>query len=140
MMLKDVMTASVRTIDSDESIRQAALLMRELDVGMLPIRQEERLVGTVTDRDITIRCTAEACNAESTPVSEIMTRELVFGYEDEDTETAVDTMEKHQVRRLLVMDRDDNCVGILSIGDLALRAGNPQMSEELLEEVSRATA
>ena len=140
MMLREVMTANVRTIESAASIRQAAMMMRDIDVGMLPVIDAGKLVGTLTDRDITVRATAEARDPEGTPVSEIMTRDVVSAYEDEETSAAVSAMEQKQVRRLLVLDHADNCVGVVSLGDLALRGGEPEMSEELLEEVSRPSA
>jgi CBS domain-containing protein len=140
MMLREVMTANVRTIESAASIRQAAMMMRDIDVGMLPVLDAGKLVGTLTDRDITVRATEESRDPEGTPVSEIMTRDVVSAYEDEDASTAVSTMEQKQVRRLLVLDHADNCVGVVSLGDVALRSGEPELAEELLEEVSRPSA
>mgnify|MGYP006285081799 FL=1 len=140
MMLREVMTANVRTIESAASIRQAAMMMRDIDVGMLPVLDAGKLVGTLTDRDITVRATAESRDPEGTPVSEIMTRDVVSAYEDEDASNAVSTMEQKQVRRLLVLDHADNCVGVVSLGDVALRSDEPEMAEELLEEVSRPSA
>jgi len=140
MMLKDVMTGTIQVIESGAPIRQAAKLMRDLDVGMLPVRDNEHLVGTVTDRDITVRATAESRDPETTPVSDIMTRGIISGYEDDETSSAIDAMEKNQVRRLVVLDGNDACVGIVSIGDIALRGNEPEMAEELLEEVSKPAA
>jgi len=140
MMLKDVMTGTIQVIESGAPIRQAAKLMRDLDVGMLPVRDNEHLVGTVTDRDITVRATAESRDPETTPVSDIMTRGIISGYENDETSSAIDAMEKNQVRRLVVLDGNDACVGIVSIGDIALRGNEPEMAEELLEEVSKPAA
>lgn len=94
MMLGDVMSRNVRTIDSAESIRHAAMLIRDLDVGMLPVRQHNQLVGTLTDRDMVVRATAEARHPDHTPVADVMTREIVFAYDDEETGNAADTMEQ----------------------------------------------
>jgi CBS domain-containing protein len=140
MLLTEVMTGNIQMIENDASIHEAAMLMRDLDVGMLPVREGDRLVGTVTDRDITVRATAESRDPASTPVLEIMTHGIISGYEDDETDIAIETMKQNQVRRLLVLDHDDRCVGILSIGDIALRNGEPEMSEELLEEVSKPAA
>lgn len=137
MTLKDVMTTNIQMVKSDQPICDAARLMRDLDVGMLPVREGDQLIGTVTDRDITVRATAEGHDPETTPVAEIMTQGVVSGYEDEQTDHAIDTMKRYQVRRLIVLDRADSCVGIVSIGDIALRNGEPEKTEELLEEVSR---
>lgn len=137
MQLRDVMTKGYQAVDHDESIRRAAQMMRELDVGILPVQKEDRLVGTVTDRDITVRATASGVSPDETPVGDIMSEGVLFGYEDEDVQRAASIMEEQQVRRLFVLDRSDRCVGVVSLGDLAVRATDPSLGGEVLEEVSK---
>lgn len=137
MQVKEMMTQGFETIDAGESLRRAAELMRDLDVGILPVQHEDALVGTVTDRDITVRAVAQGSDPNATPVAEAMTRGVLFAYEDDDVTKAMETMEANQVRRLLVVDRADKCVGIVSLGDLALTA-DEEFSGEVLQEVSRS--
>jgi CBS domain-containing protein len=136
MQLKDVMHKGFESIDVGANIQRAAAVMKSLDVGMLPVMEDGRLVGTITDRDITVRATARGASPDQTPVSDVMSRGVVFGYEDDDLRKAAGTMEEAQVRRLLVLDRADKCVGILSLGDLALETDEP-LSGEVVREVSR---
>jgi CBS domain-containing protein len=137
VQLRDIMTKGFQMIDHGESVRRAAELMRDLDVGILPVLEENQLVGTITDRDIAVRATATGTSPEGALVAGIMSRGVAFGYEDDDAETAAATMEEKQVRRLLVLDHSDRCVGIVSIGDLAVRGGDDVLSGEVLQEVSK---
>ena len=139
MQHRDVMTKGFQSIGHQESIRRAAQVMRELDVGILPIQKDDRLVGTVTDRDITIRATAAGKAPDDTPVAEVMSEGVLFGYEDEDAQAAASLMEEQQVRRLFVLDRSDRCIGVVSLGDLAVRGQDQSLSGEVLEEVSKPT-
>ena len=136
MQLKDVMHKGFESIDVADNIQRAAAVMKSLDVGMLPVMEDDRLVGTITDRDITVRATATGAAPDKTPVSDVMSRGVVFGYEEDDVRKAAGTMEEAQVRRLLVLDRADKCVGILSLGDLALETDEP-LSGEVVREVSK---
>jgi CBS domain-containing protein len=140
MQVREIMTEGFRMIGQDESIRHAAELMRDLDVGILPVLEENQLVGTLTDRDITVRATAAGISPDDTSVSEIMSRGVLFAYEDDDVRSAAATMEKKQVRRLLVLDHDERCVGILSLGDLAVRAANDSLSGQVIQEASKTKA
>ena len=137
MKLKDVMTEGVECLRPTDSIAQAAERMRELDVGSLPVcGDEDKLVGMVTDRDITIRATASASDANVTPVRDVMTPKIVYCFEDESVEDAARKMEDHQIRRLVVLNRDKRLVGIVSLGDLAVKGGDEHLSGEALERVS----
>lgn len=137
MQLRDIMTKGFQMIDHSESVRRAAELMRDLDVGMLPVLEENQLVGTITDRDIAVRATAMGASPDETQVANIMSRGVIFGYEDDDAESSAATMEEKQVRRLLVLDHGDKCVGVVSIGDLAVRGSNQSLSAEVLQRVSQ---
>src|SRR5437870_4619814 len=120
MRVKDVMTRNVECASPDDSLQTAAQKMRDLDVGPLPVCEDDRLVGMVTDRDITLRGTAEGRDPKAAKVRQVMTPELVFCYEDQDVRDAADAMAAQQIRRLVVLNRDDRLVGIVSLGDLAV--------------------
>ena len=136
MKIKDVMTRGVEVVRPDASLKDAALKMKTLDVGPLPVVDGDRLVGFVTDRDIVIRGTAEGRDPATTRVREVMTDEVHLCYEDDDVTKAVRLMEAHNIRRVPVLDREQRLVGILSLGDLA----NERSGEagEVLADVSKA--
>jgi CBS domain-containing protein len=137
MKVKELMTAGVECVRPSDSIAHAAEKMRKLDVGSLPVcGEDERLAGMITDRDITIRATARAREPESTSVSDVMTPDIVCCFEDQDATDAADLMEQKQIRRLVVLNRDKRLVGIVSLGDIAVKAADDQLSGEALERVS----
>ena len=121
MQLNRIMTEYVEVITLEKSIQEAARQMRSLDVGVLPVCDGDRLVGMLTDRDVTIRAVADGRDPKTTTVEEAMTRQVVYCFEDQDIEEAERVMEKHQIRRLPVLDRDKRIVGIVSLGDLAVK-------------------
>src|SRR5436309_16081443 len=110
--------------------------MKEIDVGPLPVCDGDRLVGMLTDRDITVRAVAAGCDPRTTPASAAMTPEVIFVYEDQDVAEAARLMKDKEVRRLMVLNRDKRLVGMLSLGDLAVDVGDEQVSSETLERVS----
>jgi CBS domain-containing protein len=132
--LKDVMTRNVETVGPDASLREAAGKMADLDVGAIPVCDGERLVGMLTDRDITVRAIARGADG-SAPVREIMTSSVRYCYDDEPVERAVETMKQRKIRRLPILDRDRRLLGILSLGDLAVDA-NTEAAGHVLERVS----
>ena len=136
MLLRDVMTRGIEDIAADATIVEAAERMRSLDVGALPVCQNDKLVGVITDRDIAIRAVADGCDPKATSVSDAMSRDLFYCYEDESVETAAKLMEEKQIRRLPVFDRNNRAVGIVSLGDLAVRNRDDRLSGEVLERVS----
>lgn len=136
MKLKDVMTRNVEVISPDATIREAASKMKSLDVGPLPVCDGRRVLGMITDRDLTVRATAEGRDPNTTRVREVMTSEVLTCTEDDDVKDAAKLMQKEQVRRLLVLDRDKQLAGIVSIGDLAVEAGNDKLIGQTLEQIS----
>ncbi len=140
MKVHEIMTPAPQVISPGDPASLAAGLMRDLDVGMIPVCDGERVVGMVTDRDIVIRLVAEGLDPSTTMVDRVMTREVLYCFHDESTEYAAAMMENHQVRRLVVLDRDKRLVGIVSLGDLATRMYAPEMVAETLEEISEPTA
>lgn len=136
MQLKEVMTRNVECVNPDMTIEEAAQRMRDRDIGPLPVCDRDRLAGIVTDRDITIRGVASGCDVHTTTVREVMTRGVDFCYEDDDVEKAARIMKENQIRRMLVLNRDKRLVGIVSLGDLALKVGDDRQVGETLERIS----
>ena len=136
MQLKDVMTAEVEVIAPEASIYEAAETMRHRDIGPLPVCDGERLVGMLTDRDITVRAVAAGRDPLTTPVREVMTSDVVYGFEDQAVEDAARLMEQYQIRRLPVLNRSQQLVGMVALGDLAVHAGTRPVAAEVLEQVS----
>jgi len=137
MQVCDVMTEGAQCIRPDTTVQEAARKMRDMDIGMLPIcGTNDRLTGMVTDRDIAVRADAEAMDARTTPVRAVMTGEVIYCYEDQDIRDAAHLMRDRQVRRLVVLNRDKHLVGIVSLGDLAVDAGDVALVGDTLEGVS----
>lgn len=131
MKVNDCMTRDVRVVSPDQSIREAARLMAERDLGALPVGDNDRLVGMVTDRDIAVRAVCEG-KSPDTPIHEVMSREVRYCFEDEDVDHVVRNMGEQQLRRLPVMSRDKRLVGIVSLGDLSRqREGHARVGESL---------
>ena len=118
MRISEVMTRDVRVVAPNQTLQDAASTMAELDIGALPVAENEKLVGMITDRDIAVRAVARGLGA-STPVREAMTDAIKYCYADQTTDEVTRNMADIQVRRLPVVDRDKRLVGILSLGDLA---------------------
>jgi len=119
MRVAEVMTQDVRLIEPHQTIRDAARLMAEMDAGIMPVREGDRLVGMITDRDIAVRAVAQG-RGPDTAVREVMTDEVKYCYEDDDTNDVARNMADIQVRRLPVLTREKRLVGIISLGDMAL--------------------
>jgi CBS domain-containing protein len=136
MQLKDVMTPRVEVIAPEASVYEAAQKMCHLDIGPLPVCDGERLVGMLTDRDITVRAVAAARDPLMTPVREVMTPEVVYGFDDQEVHEAARLMEQYQIRRLPVVNRQQRLVGMVALGDLAVHAGNQLVAAAVLEQVS----
>ena len=134
--VKDLMTSNPRSIDSEKSVACAAKMMRDENVGLAPIVRGDQLVGTVTDRDITIRVVAEGKNPESTKVTEIASTELVTVEPKQDLDEALRLMAKHQVRRLPVVEEGGRLVGVVAQADVARNADDAQTGE-LVEKISK---
>jgi len=139
MQIKDVMTQCPETIDANAAVMEAAAKMRELDVGSLPVCDGERLLGLLTDRDIAIRLVAAGLDASVTTVSAIMTPDASYCFDDQTLDEAAVLMEAHQIRRLPILNRDKKLIGILSLGDLAIRTSGTEdreLADEVLNEIS----
>ena len=122
--IAQVMSSDVRVVSPADTIQQAARLMGELDVGVLPVCDGQRLVGMVTDRDIAVRAVAVGLAPDQTEVAEVMTDEVAWCFEDQTVDEVLRDMGGSQLRRLPVVSRDKRLVGIVSLGDLATAAGD----------------
>ena len=136
MQLKDIMTRDPVVLPPDATLKEAAQRMRDLDSGVMPVGEDDQLLGMLTDRDITVRATAEGKDPNGTPVREVMTPEVVYCFEDDDVREAARKMEEHQVRRLIVLTRDKRLAGIVALGDIAVHAPSDQLAGEITEAVS----
>jgi CBS domain-containing protein len=134
--IRDVMTSDPCTIDADESVAYAAKMMREEDVGLAPVVEAERLVGMLTDRDITIRVVAEGRDPEQVKVRDVASSQLVTVTPQQDFDEALRMMAKHQVRPLPVVEEDGKLVGVVAQADIA-REGDDATTGQLVEEISR---
>jgi CBS domain-containing protein len=133
--IADIMSTDVQTLQPQESLRRAAQCMRTLDVGALPVCDGERLLGMLTDRDITVRAIADGLNPDQACVSDIMSPDVECCSADQDVEEAKQLMGDRQIRRLPVIDANRRLVGIVSLGDLALRQSGH--IDRAVREISR---
>ena len=136
MLLKEIMTHDVEVVSPGDTLEQAARKMEERNVGPMPVCEGNRVVGMLTDRDITVRAVAAGCDPKTTLVADAMTQDIISCYDDQDVEDAARVMKEKQVRRLLVLSRANDLVGIVSLGDLATEAGDRGQPGEVLKKVS----
>ena len=134
MNVRDVMTANPRTLSPNDTIQSAARIMKEEDAGVVPIVENGKLVGMVTDRDIVIRAVADGSSGSKT-VREIASGNVVCTQPEMSTRDAAKLMGEHQIRRLPVVE-DDRLVGIVSLGDIAVKEGKDSRTGDTLEEIS----
>lgn len=140
MQIRECMTPAPEACSPDDTIRDAARRMADGDFGAIPIVEDQRPIGILTDRDIAVRAVAQGRPADSTTVREIMTGECICVRDDADAEEAVRLMEQKQVRRLMVTDADGRLCGMLSTADVARELGDTTTAGEVLEEVSKPAA
>jgi CBS domain-containing protein len=136
MKVKDAMTREVRLMRPDQSIRDAAHLMAELDIGCLPVEENDRMVGMITDRDIAVRAVSEG-RGPQTPIREVMSKDVKYCYDDQSVDEITRNMADLRLRRLPVLNRSKRLVGILSLGDLAVAEQAQEDAGEALCGISR---
>lgn len=134
--VRELMTSNPSTVEASATIVEAARLMRDEDVGIVPIVEGDRLVATITDRDIAIRLVAEGKDPQSTNVREIASTQLVTIDPGQDLDEALRLMAQHQVRRLPVVEEDGKLIGIVAQADVA-RAGEDAKTGQVVEEISK---
>jgi len=118
MKVSELMTREVRIVDPAQSLQEAAIMMSEADSGLVLVGENDRLLGTITDRDLAVRGIAKGCDAE-TEIRDIMSDGIRYCFEDDEVRQAARSMISHEVRRLPVLSRDKRLVGVVSMGDIA---------------------
>ena len=135
MIVQDVMSSTVCLIDLSDPIWEAARVMAENDVGALPVAESDCVVGMITDRDIAVRAVAEG-RSPDTPVGDVMSKEIVYCFDDDDVDRVARRMGDHKIRRLPVVNRDKRLVGIVALGDIA-RSEDHGTTGQATEQVSK---
>ena len=133
--VRDAMSKDVRIAMPDESIRNAALLMEEIDAGVLPVGENDKLIGVITDRDIAVRALAQG-KGPTTHVREVMSQEVLYCFDDQDLPAVARNMAEQQVRRLPVVNREKRLVGIISVTDIAHHE-NARTAGEAVSRISQ---
>lgn len=134
MLVKEVMTSKVQSVNSDLPLQDCARQMRDLNIGSLPVSKNGRLIGMITDRDICCRAVAEGLDLKKTMAADIMSKDVTWCFDDQDCTEAAHLMEDKHIRRLAVLNHDKAPVGFLSVDDLV------RCSRELAGEVLEAAA
>jgi len=137
MQVREIMSTQVQRIPQGASIHEAAEQMKTLDVGMIPVYEGNRLVGTLTDRDLAVKAVAKKRDPASTKISEIMSPGVIYCFEDQDTAEAAHLMAEQKIRRLIVLNRNKQLVGVVALGDLATHAEAKREAVEALENISK---
>jgi CBS domain-containing protein len=130
MKVQDLMSRSVRTIKPDASLAEAARMMRDVDIGALPVADDERMLGMLTDRDLVVRAIASGVEADA-PVREVMSSEVLYCFDDQEIDEVCRNMAAQQIRRLPVVNRSKRLVGMLSLGDIAFNGETGRAGEAL---------
>lgn len=136
MQLKQIMTRNVETIRPNATLEQAAGMMASFDVGLLPVCEGAKLIGTITDRDITVRATARGLDPKKTPVLSAMTEVAVCDFDEQDVRDGARMMMDNRIRRLLLLDGDKKLSGIVSLADIATSMEDRGLKAKVLERVS----
>ncbi len=130
----EIMHRDARLIDPDTSVADAARKMRDMDVGCLPVWEGEKLIGIITDRDVTCRAIAEARDPVATTVRDVMSKDVAFCFEDQTAADAAHVMQENKIGRLPVFDHDNHLVGMLTLGDLAINT--PLLTGQIVRAAS----
>lgn len=133
--VEDVMTVDVELASPDLTIHEAARIMRDHDIGSLPVGEDDELTGMITDRDITCRATADGRDPNKTRIRDVLSKDIACCYDDQTVADAAELMKKKHVRRLAVLSRQKRMVGLLSVDDVA--HCSPELAGEILDTVSR---
>ena len=134
--LKDLMTQNVQVISPDDTIMAAALQMLNGGFGMMPVGENDRMIGTISDRDIAIRAVAKGKDG-TTKVRDVMSEGVIWAFEDDSTEQGAKLMSEHQIRRLPIVNAEKRLVGIVALGDFAVDRADIKTAGETLSEISK---
>ena len=121
MKISEVMTRDVELTNPDATLQEAAKMMADEDVGFLPVGERDRMVGMITDRDIAVRAVARGRDPKKTKVRDVMTGRVLYCFEDEEADKVAEHMSRERIRRLPIVDRNKRLVGVISLGDIALK-------------------
>ncbi len=135
MKIKEIMTKSIASLNGDDTVEQAAHLMKEHNIGSIPICEGEKVIGIITDRDIALRSVAEGENFKRQNVRKVMTSNPVLGTPDMEVNDAARVMSERQIRRLPIVE-NDNLVGMISLGDIAIEPNLKNNAEDALKNIS----
>lgn len=136
--IQDIMSPKFQFVTPDKTLQEAAKMMRDLDFGFMPVGENDRLIGMITDRDITVRAVADGKDP-STSVREVMTEKTYYCFDDQDVDEVCDNMAEIKVRRLPVVNRDKRLVGIVSLGDLS-QVTHRAKAGDALQEITKEVA
>lgn len=136
MQVREIMTHEVKLADPAMTLRDAAILMRDCDCGILPVGENDRLVGTITDRDITIRAVAHGKNPNETAVGDAMSDKVRYCFDDQSVDEAAALMRHAQIRRMPVLNREKRLVGIVALADFATKCGDEHVVSDALSGIS----
>ena len=138
MKVKDALTKDVQYANPETSIRQVAQLMKDYDCGSIPVAENDKLIGMITDRDIILRCVAQDHDPLSMTAKECMSSGMLYCYEDENVEDVLENMGEQAVKRMPVVNKDKKLVGIVSFGDLSACCENKIWAGEAMENIREA--
>ena len=139
MKIAEVMTRGVELTDPAATVQEASQAMADEDVGFLPVGDHDRMIGMITDRDIAIRAVAMGRDPRKTTVRDVMTERVLYCFADEDADKVAESMSREKIRRLPIVDRNKRLVGVVSLGDIALKH-NPAKAGKTLSSVCHAAA
>lgn len=133
--LRSLMVSNVEVVRPNSTLREAAKKMKRMNVGVLPVCDADRVVGIITDRDIVMRAVAESLNPDQTRANDIMTRDVLFCYEDQSIREAAERMQERKIGRLVVLSRDHRLKGIISLGNLSRHLGGEHFADFVVEKI-----
>ncbi|MFM6927804.1 MAG: CBS domain-containing protein [Bdellovibrio sp.] len=136
MIVREIMHPKAKVINFSQTVEEAARLMEKEDCGSIPIEKDDKMIGMLTDRDIAIRVVAKGKDPQKTKVQDVMSEGISYCYDDDDVQEVSRKMAGRQQRRLPVVDRNKRLVGMLSLGDIASRANNANLTHETLSRIS----
>jgi CBS domain-containing protein len=140
MLVKEIMSTNPTYLTGNTTLKEASSRMSELDFGFIPVQEGDRLIGAVTDRDITVRATAQGKDPTKTTIKDVMTKGIKWCYEDDDLAEAAAYMSEEHVHRLAVMDKNKRFTGVISVSDFATKANDAGLCNDLVEALSEGTA
>jgi CBS domain-containing protein len=140
MLVKECMTTNVELAKPDMTLKEVACLMRDGDFGFVPVEENDRMVGTITDRDICVRGVAQGLNPETARAREVMSQKVLYCFEDETIEEVIRNLGDNQIRRLPVINRDKRLVGVLSLGDISQAEVAAQDFENAVSRISQSSS